>query len=347
VTPQQRADQLRIFQRELETAVQAGALALTSEQQLSVDAYVESSLRNLAGLHDVDTTEPEKQLSLGMRIVSALGGLALCIALALFLNRYMGYWPAFVQVATLVALPLFFTGAAHFAAVREQTKYFAALLSLVAFAAFVANLALLGDIFNLAPTPNALAMWGLFGVALGYHLGVRLVLAFGLTSLLGWIASATGWWSGLWWLELGHQPEDLLLAGLALAFVPRLLNHERYPGFPATYRLVGMLAFFWGQLYLSFSGDTSHLPWVASAVEYFYRFAGVATSAIAVWIGIRNRLNEVVNTATAFFAIFLFFRLIDWWWNWMPKYLFFLLVGLVALALVAAFKRIRSGMRTA
>jgi uncharacterized membrane protein len=55
----------------------------------------------------------------------------------------------------------------------------------------------------------------------------------------------------------------------------------------------------------------------------------------------------VVNTGTAFFTIFLFVRLTNWWWAWMPKYLFFLLIGLVALGLVAVFKRLRGRMRMA
>ena len=50
----------------------------------------------------------------------------------------------------------------------------------------------------------------------------------------------------------------------------------------------------------------------------------------------------MVNTGTAFFTLFLFFRLIDWWWDAIPKYVFFLLIGAVAIGLVAVFKRLRS-----
>jgi hypothetical protein len=70
--------------------------------------------------------------------------------------------------------------------------------------------------------------------------------------------------------------------------------------------------------------------------------AGVIVSGVAVWIGIRRNWTGMVNTGTAFFAVFLFFRLIDWWWDWMPKYIFFLLIGTVAIGLVAVFKRLRS-----
>jgi hypothetical protein len=37
---------------------------------------------------------------------------------------------------------------------------------------------------------------------------------------------------------------------------------------------------------------------------------------------------------------------VDLWWNSMPKYLFFLLIGLIAIALVAVFKRLRGRLRS-
>ena len=122
-------------------------------------------MSELSAQYDVDKSEPERQISLGMRITSAVGGLALCAAVVLFLARYLGSWPAWVQVVALMAIPLALTCAAEFVAVREKTLYYTALICLVAFAAFVANLYLLGSIFNLAPTPNALAVWGVFELA--------------------------------------------------------------------------------------------------------------------------------------------------------------------------------------
>ena len=67
-------------------------------------------------------------------------------------------------------------------------------------------------------------------------------------------------------------------------------------------------------------------------------------AAGAVWIGIRNNWAGVVNTATAFFTIFLFFRLVDLWWKWMPKYLFFLVLGLTALLILMILRRLRKAV---
>jgi uncharacterized membrane protein len=344
VKPQERADRLGIFRSELEELEQAHVLDLTAEQRASLDAHIERTLSELAAQYDIDKSEPERQLSLGMRIASALGGLALCVAVVLFLARYLGSWPAWVQVVVLVAIPLALTGAAEFAAVREKTLYYTALLSLVAFAAFVADLFMLGSIFNLAPTPNALAVWGAFGLALAYHFGVRLVLAAGLASLLAWASAAPSSWLGWWQLDFERRPENAIFAGLLFMAAPLVLRHERRSDFPAVYRLVGMFGVFLPMLFLSADGYNSYFRWDPQTIQHFYQMAGVISAGAVVWIGIRRNWSGMVNTGTAFFTVFLFFRLIDWWWDAVPKYVFFLLIGVVAIGVVAVFKRLRPGV---
>jgi len=53
------------------------------------------------------------------------------------------------------------------------------------------------------------------------------------------------------------------------------------------------------------------------------------------WRGERIRCRLVV---------FLFTRLYHWWWDWMPKYLFFAAIGALGIALVLIFKRLRNQM---
>jgi len=351
MTPQERADRLGVFREELATLESEGALELTSDQRAGLDAYVAKTLAGLADSHDVDTTESERHISLGVKIASALGGLALCVAVVLFFQRYLGTWPTELQAGVLATLPIGLTVGAEFAARRERTLYYAALLSIVAFAAFVANLALLGAIFNMAPTPNALLVWGLFGLALAYHFGLRIVLAAGLVSLLGWVIAATNLWRGWWWWEFERRPEELIGAGLLLAVIGTAAaasaRHARFHDFPQIYRLLGLLAIFFPMLYLSADGLPSYLPWEPENVKTFYQMAGVVVSGIAVWIGVRQSWSEIINTGTLFFAIFLFFRLVEWWWDAMPTYLFFLLIGGIAIGLVAIFKRLRARTRSA
>ena len=81
---QRRADRLRIFRQELAELERQQVLALTDEQRARLEPFLEKTLGDLAAQYDIDTTESQKQLSLGMRIISALGGLALCAAVFLF-----------------------------------------------------------------------------------------------------------------------------------------------------------------------------------------------------------------------------------------------------------------------
>lgn len=67
-------------------------------------------------------------------------------------------------------------------------------------------------------------------------------------------------------------------------------------------------------------------------------------SAGAIWWGIVRNWNGIVNTGAAFFVIFLFTRLYHWWWEWMPRYLFFAAIGALGIGLVMAFKRVRGKM---
>ena len=52
-------------------------------------------------------------------------------------------------------------------------------------------------------------------------------------------------------------------------------------------------------------------------------------------------LPEVVNTSVTFFVIYLYTKFFDWWWDWMPKYLFFLLLAAIALIWLYALRLAR------
>ncbi|MGH7164243.1 MAG: DUF2157 domain-containing protein, partial [Nitrospiraceae bacterium] len=46
-------------------------------------------------------------------------------------------------------------------------------------------------------------------------------------------------------------------------------------------------------------------------------------------------------------VIQLYTKFFDWWWDWMAKYLFFLLLGLIAVLLLLVFQRLRAYLREA
>jgi hypothetical protein len=65
-------------------------------------------------------------------------------------------------------------------------------------------------------------------------------------------------------------------------------------------------------------------------------------SAAAIWFGIARRFKEAVYTGTFFFVVLLFLEFVEWWWDWMPRYLFFLIVALTSVAVMIGLRRLRT-----
>lgn len=325
----------------------AGVIELTAEQRARLEEWSRARLAELAARFDVDITDSAKCVSWGLRIVSTLGGLAVCAAVVLFFMRYWGYLHTPIQLAIVIAAPLAALAATEVAARRERTLYFAGLMALVALACFIMNLTVVGLIFNIAATEKALAAWGAFALLLAYRYGLRPMLVLGIGFLLSYGAAALAARLGHHWLYFGDRPEHFIAMGLAVFAVPLAVRHRRHSDFPAVYRLAGTLVLLFALLALAEWGANSYLPLKKETIEKLYEFAGLAASAAAIWRGIVRQWDGVVYCGASFFVIFLFCRLYHWWWGWMPKYLFFAVIGGIAIVLVAAFKRVRARMKEA
>ncbi len=341
---QRRADRIRAFNEELETLVTEGILELGEEEQLRVTVHHAGLLADYASRFDIDVSGADRQLSWGMRIVSFLGAIALSAAVFFFFYRFWGDLATTSQVAILIAAPLLATIAVEIAARREKTLYFSSLLALVAFTCFVLNLLVLGTIFNITPSQNAFIAWGAFALVFAYGYGLRLLLIAGMTCVLGYLAATIGTWSGCYWLSFGERPENFIAAGLIMALAA-VVPSRRYPSFPGLYRVYGLLAIFIAVLILANWGRISYLPWDPDVIEGFYQTVGFVLSAAVIALGIRCRWSGTTNLGCTFFVLYLYTKLFDWWWDWLPKYLFFLLLGLIAVGLLLILKRFRATAR--
>ena len=341
---QRAADRIRMLRQELASEEIQSVLALTPDQRSRFEDWSRARLAALAQHFDVDTTASQKRVSWAMRIASTLAALALCAAVVLFFTRYWGYLETPVQLAIVILIPLVLLAGAELAARREPTRYFTGLLALVALASFILNLAVVGSIFNITSTERALLPWGAFAVLLAYRYGLRLMLALGLGLLMSYVAAAYTAQMGYHWLDFYDRPEHFLLLGIFVFALPFCRKHSYNNDFPPVYRLVGTLTILIAILSLAEWGVPSYLPWEANNIERFYEIAGLMLSAAAMWWGIVRNWKGIVNTGAAFFIIFLFTRLYHWWWDWMPRYLFFAVIGALGIALVLAFKRVRGKM---
>jgi hypothetical protein len=341
---QQRCDEIRVFRAELARLADAGVLELSESQQAALQAHHDALLAGFSRDFDIDRDLRASQLSLGMRIASFLGALALAASVYFLFYQFWGVLGTAAQVLILAGAPLLMLALTAWLSGRQGGAYFAKLAALVAFACFVLNVSMLGQIFNVTPTDRALLAWAALALLLAYRCELRLLLVAGLVCVATWIAARAGTWGGMYWLSLGERPENFLPAGLLAFLFPLLVEQRRYPGFAATYRIFGLLCLLLPVLVLGNWGMASYLDWPPALIEGFYQVLGFALSAGATWLGVRRGWADTANTGIVFFVIFLYTKLFDWWWQIMPKWLFFLVLALAAVLLLLVFQRLRSGI---
>ena len=338
---QQRVDDIRVFRDELARVEGAGVLRLDDAQRAALAQHHDAQLAALQAGFDVDRDARAKQLSLGMRIASLIGALALAASVFFLFYNFWGWFSTPVQVATVVAVALGAFALTIAVARRDPTGYFTKLAAMVAFACFVLDVVMLGQVFNITPSDKALLPWAAFAFVLAYAFELRLLQVAGIACVIAFVSARVGSWSGMYWICFGERPENFFPAALAIFLVPRFVDQSRHAGFAATYRVLGMLALFLPMLVLANWGTLSYLAIDRDVVQGIYQTLGFAGTAAFAWLGTRHGWKEVTNTGVTLFVIFLYTKFFDWWWDWMPKYVFFLALGLAAVLLLVVFKRLR------
>lgn len=338
---QQRVDDIRIFRRELERLEHERVLSLTEEQKRTLADHHERLFTRYTQDYDIDRDVQAKQLSLGMRIASFLGALALAASVFFLFYRFWGLLSTTAQVVILLLSAFGTFGAILWIQGRDGSGYFAKLVAMVAFACFVLNISMLGQIFNITPSDKALIPWAALAFLLAYTCDLRLLLAVGILCVIAYVSARVGTWGGLYWIDFGRRPENFFPAAVTLFLFPQFIDHARLAGFAVVYRMFGLLTLFLPMLVLANWGEISYLDLDPDIVEGLYQLAGFAGSTGAIWLGARRHWPEVVNTGVVFFVIFLYTKFFDWWWEIMPKYLFFLVLGLAAILILLVLRRLR------
>ncbi|KKO47103.1 hypothetical protein WG68_00125 [Arsukibacterium ikkense] len=339
---QTRADQVLAFRAEQQLLAEQGLLALTDDNAQKIREYHNGLLQQLQQGLDIDLNDQARHLSLGMQIVSFLGATALAASLFFLFYQYWGYFASATQVTLLVAAPLLSLGLTLWLQRIDDSGYYAKLAALLSFVAWVLNIVMLGSIFNITPSPNAFAVFAFYGFVLAYLVQARLLLAAAMLCSFMFIGAQFGSWMGSYWVYAGEYPEHFLLTSLLLFVVPLLFNQQRFDGFANLYQILSAVVFFIAVLILANWGRVSYLPWSAEIIEGCYQVLGFAASALLVLYGIRTHATKLMLTGNVFFALFLYTKFFDWWWDWLPKYLFFLLIGLTAILALTMFNRFRT-----
>ncbi|HSX52027.1 MAG TPA: DUF2157 domain-containing protein [Cellvibrio sp.] len=343
---QARADQIRAFRAEQALLAEQGLLQLPAASATGIRAYHDNLLHELQQAQDIDLNEHSAHLSLGMQIVSFLGAAALAASLFFLFYQYWGYFSTVAQVAILIAAPLLGLAAAIVVKRFDASGYYAKLAALVSFVSWTLNIAMLGSIFNLTPSPNAFAVFALYGFLLAYMLQVRLLLAAAIICSFIFIGAKCGTWLGSYWIYVGERPEHFILPALLFFALPLWFKQENFHGFTGIYQILSVVVFFIALLILANWGSGSYLPWPPSVIEGIYQTLGFVCSALLVLYGLRTQKANLMLAGNIFFALFLFTKFFDWWWDWLPKYLFFLVIGLTAILALMVFNRLRKTQQT-
>jgi uncharacterized membrane protein len=339
---QKRVDRIRAFRQELDRLETEGIVQLPEEQRRAVARHHDEILEGLARQFDIDRSDAQKQMSIGMQVTSLVGAIAFSVAVFLFFYRFWGVLTMPAQVAILVAAPILATLGVDVAARREKTLYFASILGLVAFACFILDISVLAGIFNVRDSPGGLLVWALFALALAYAYDLTWLLFVGVVMAAAFVAATIAQTTGIAWGFFLMRPEGLILPG-AVALLMSAFEFDRgRPAFGGTYRFLGWVGVLLPLLFLAGDGNFSYIRLSPSVVAGAYLVVGFALGGVAVGTGIRQHSNTVVNTATLFLAVLLFVKLFDWWWDWMPRYLFFFLLGLIAIGILVALRRLRA-----
>lgn len=338
---QQRADDIETFRRELARLDAEGVLSLDATTRQAIAAHHQALLARYAADHDIDRNQRARQLSLGMRAASLLGALALAASVFFLFYQFWGRFPEAAQAAILIVSALAGLGLTAYLQKRDSTGYFTKLAALVAFACFVLNVSMLGQIYNVTPSDQALLPWAAMALLLAYACDLRLLLGIGILCLIAFVSARVGSWYGIYWPNIGERPENFFVAALLLLSISRLTVNHRCTGFAAIYRVFGLLTALIPMLVLGQWGYFSYLDLAPKLVEGGYQLLGFTASTLAIWIGTRRDWPETANTGIVFFVLFLYTKFYDWWWTVMPKYLFFLVLGLSALLILLVLKRLR------
>jgi len=341
---QRRADRIRAFQSELAAAIRDGAVDLTPDQLAGLSTYHDSVLAELARTYDVDTSAGQKRVSAGMRVITLIGAVALALSVMLLFFRIWGRLSTPVQVTTLTAAPLLALAALEFVARREALRFATALVAMVAFACLVIDIEMLGRLFGPLPSPEALLAYGVFALGLAYGYDQRLLLVSGAVCVAAWFAGSLVRVTGSWWMDAVERPESLVAAAVPL-FAWSLIPHPRRDDFPPYLRALAVFLAAIGMLAL---GRAGYLSWIDAdrhAIEVTYQTLGFVVAAAAIVAGLVRGWPETTALGGLAFIVSLLVKFADWWWARMPRYLFFLVVGLVSFALLAAFRRVRARLQ--
>jgi hypothetical protein len=338
---ERRVHRILAFRDECDALRREGHLPVGDEALAAIAAYHDGLLASLTREHDVDASEATGRLSWGMRVASFLGAVALTASAYAGVSRYWGRLDEFWQVLLLAALPVAALAGVEISARRERTLHVAGLFALAAFGCIWLAIIGVARVVDVVPAPPVLWLGTLAAFALAAGYGFRIVFGGAVLALILSMAASLAWVAGTDWRVGLERLEPVAMSALAVLLMGRGLEQSG-PGFGAVSRAASATVLLAALLLLSSSAGLSHLtlaPWI---VETGYQAVFVLVSLTIIVVGLLRRRPELVTPAATLFTIFLLVRLVDWFWEAVPAWAFFLMLAGLAFGGIALLRRLRA-----
>ena len=332
---QRRVDQIAAFRAEVAQLAREGAL--DPSQLSAVTAHHEQLLARLSREFDVDRTTAARRMSRGMQIASFIGAAALVAAIVSFFYRIWDSLTTPLQVTLLTTAPLVALAATVVSARLEKTRYVASLCALVACGAFVLETLALPRMANLCDSPRFLAFWAVFALSVALPWRLAVPFAFGTLALVLYVA-ALGFESlGFPWTHALQRPEVVMVTAAVL-----LLPIQRaVPDLAAVARAVLLVLVLFPLIALSSIEGLSLVPADVGVMRVVYQVVSFIAAGAVIGLALTRGLTETLVIGSIFAGLFIVTRFVDWWWEWMPKYLFFLIMAAVSIGWLWALRLAR------
>lgn len=338
---QRRADRIRAFEAELAEAESTLGPLLDEQPRQRLADYHAATLTQLSADWDIDRTAGQQQLSLGMRVASLVGAIALTASIVLYFYRLWGLIPTTVQLGFLTVLPLLATGLTEGTARSPRTRHFTTITAILAAASMALALIVIGSLYNLPASPLALVAWGGFTLALGLGFGFWPLTVAGTVSLIVGAAGLPLAMTGLGWTPDNGRFERYVVVGLLTIAAPLPWRRSLEMAQAEAIRLAGFGVAALAIMPLSSSAALSLLPFDAAMVQGLYSLLGFLVGISVLWLALRQGWRWTARVAGGFLVLFTYTKAFDWWWELLPGYLFFLVLAAIAVAALVVLQRLR------
>lgn len=290
---------------------------------------------------DVDLTATQHSLSFGLRLTTLVGAVGLSAAVILILRRYWGWFVLPAQVSIAMLAPALAFAALEWSARHPRRDRLTGVLALVAFAACVANVEILGTVFAFTPGPAALFVFGVTGLALAYGYGSRTTLVAGALCLAAFVMAIPVIVMGGWWTEALRRPETAILCGMGYVAVSVLPTARA--DFAPWWRGIGFGLVGAALAMLGVNGSMSWLPAADSRpIEVSYTITAFLVGLTMIVTGARRRWFGVSVGGAVLVLVMLAIEYVEWAHTHVPQWLFFLAIGGAALATGRLLQRLRA-----